>query len=81
MEEQGHAKYLIIGARSKENKKLKRQNLCLGTIYAPVDEGWPSEVNVQRAGGDNQNLGRDQKRWRKPWPVNGGDLRICYDPH
>lgn len=62
MGEQGHSKYLIIGERSKGNKKLKKQNLSLEMISGPVDEGWPPEVTVQRADGDHQKLGRDTKK-------------------
>lgn len=46
MGEQGHAKYLNIGERSKESKKHKKQNLFLEMIYGPLDEDWPPEVNM-----------------------------------
>lgn len=60
--EQGHTKYLTISGRSKENKKLREENLRLEMIYGPVDEGWPPEVSVQGADGDYQNLGKDIKK-------------------
>lgn len=62
MGEQGHTKYLTISERSKENKKLREENLCLEMIYGPVAEGWPPEVGVRADDGDYQNLGKDIKR-------------------
>lgn len=62
MGEQGHTKYLTISERSKENKKLREENLCVETIDGPVDEGWPPEVNGQGADRDYQNLGKDIKK-------------------
>lgn len=62
MGEQGHVKYLTISERSKENKKLREENLCLEMIYGSVDEGWHPEVNVQGADGNYQNLGKDIKK-------------------
>lgn len=62
MGNQGHTKYRTISERSKENKKLREENLCLEMMYGPVHEGWSPEVNVQGADGDCQNPGKSIRK-------------------